>query len=380
MQSSGPEYGVTMMGSAMSETAVNEPAIGNDVLEGSSLPGLTELRLLLHELLDSDESGYRLVEEREFRPRRVYRLRFCTARGIRSLVVKRMELAIALRNQLVMTRWLPAIQLSASGPALMGVAAERNGHCVWHVYEDLGDSSLETDAPDQEYVKVAVDLIAEIHTRFAGHLLLPHCRLHGEDLGVTFFTANVRDAIHSLESLQPFAIELPTQCAKVRDRLLARLYSLRDEQRSRAQALVELGGPETLLHGDLWRTNTFVVPTSQGLQARLIDWDHAGVGPISYDLSTFLLRYPQEDRTWILDAYRAAVSRAGWQLPAAGDLNFLFETAECARFANCMIWPAVALLTDHADWGFDELAEVDRWFEAMRPVLPGARLQAAGVP
>src|SRR5213078_1507398 len=102
-------------------------------------------------------------------------------------------------------------------------------------------------------------------------------------------------------------------------------------------ALAELGGPETLLHGDLWAINVFVLPTATGLQARLIDWDHAAVGPIIYDLSTFLLRFPANERPWILDSYRAAIAPAGWQLPGATDLNLMFETAELARFANRII-------------------------------------------
>jgi Ser/Thr protein kinase RdoA (MazF antagonist) len=147
------------------------------------------------------------------------------------------------------------------------------------------------------------------------------------------------------------------------------MYKLLDEQPYRVQALAELGGPETLLHGDLWISNIFVLPTPNGLQARLIDWDRVGVGPVSYDLSTFLLRFPAHHRLWILDLYRESVGAVGWRLPSARDLNLLFDTAECARFANYVIWPAIALLKDRAEWGFDELAAVEQWFETLEPVL-----------
>jgi len=43
----------------------------------------------------------------------------------------------------------------------------------------------------------------------------------------------------------------------------------------------------------------------------------------------------------------------------------LFDTAEQARYANRVIWPALALVQDHAAWGFPELAEVERWFDAL---------------
>src|SRR5207244_7091319 len=126
---------------------------------------------------------------------------------------------------------------------------------VWHVYEDLGDWVLDGNAPDRERVRAAVELIAQIHTRFAGNLLLPECRLYGGDLGIDFFTASVRDAIHSLNSLCPSAIEITPEHAALRERLVTRLRCLLAEEPKRAQALRELGGPETLLHGDLWTTN-----------------------------------------------------------------------------------------------------------------------------
>ena len=64
------------------------------------------------------------------------------------------------------------------------------------------------------------------------------------------------------------------------------------------------------------------------------------------------------------------MARAGWRLPAARELNALFETAEYARYANRVIWPAVALLEERAAWGFAQLAEVERWFAALEPALP----------
>ena len=63
---------------------------------------------------------------------------------------------------------------------------------------------------------------------------------------------------------------------------------------------------------------------------------------------------------------------AGWRLPAARDLNLMFETHELARFANRIIWPAIALADEPAGWGVPALREVEDWFEAARPVLPAA--------
>ena len=343
------------------------------LFEDGRQPGAAELRQLLREMLCKNAAEYRFLEQRRLQSRhpRVYRLRFAGADGqARSWVVKRLEPGIAQRNEMVINRWLPAIGLPDSGPVLLGAAAERTGQCVWHVYQDLGDWALVTSDPDPDRVASAVALIAQIHTRFADHPLLSECRLCGTDLGIHFFASNVRDAIRALRSLQPPKVELAPAQLQLRDRLLERLHQLKNELPARTQVIDELGGPETLLHGDLWTTNTFVVPTGSGLQARLIDWDHAGLGPASYDLSTFLLRFPPGHRLWILDLYRAAVARAGWRLPPNPELNMLFETAECGRFANRIIWPALALLNDRAEWAFDELAEIDRWFDYLQPVVP----------
>ena len=45
------------------------------------------------------------------------------------------------------------------------------------------------------HVAAAVGLIAQLHTRFAGHPLLLECRKYGGDLGIYYFSSNVRDAI-----------------------------------------------------------------------------------------------------------------------------------------------------------------------------------------
>jgi len=337
------------------------------VLEDTGQPGLPELRWLLKELLDGRNAEGRLIESQTLQPRAlgVFRLRFAINGQTRSVVVKRLKPESARRNEMVVKRWLPAIGLSSNGPPLLGSVAERSGICIWHVYDDLGQHELNPSQLDRKSVRVAIEVIARMHTRFAGHPLLGEVRLSGGDLGIHFYESNVRDAIYALDACKP-----AEQQMQLRDRLLQRLHKLRDELPLRAQALNEWGGPETLLHGDLWTINVFVLPTANGLDARLIDWESAGVGPASYDVSTFLLRFPSRHRSWVLDTYAMEVARAGWRLPPLQELNFLYETAEYARFVNHIIWPAIALAQDHASWGWDVLAEVDQWFEDMEPVLP----------
>src|SRR6266404_9341813 len=165
----------------------------NQLLEGTGQPGLPELRALLRDLLGGSRAAGRLLEQHQLSSPhpRVYRVRFGLNGAVRSFVIKRLEPAVAQRNQLVMRRWLPAVGLRNHGPTLLGTAAELTGQCVWHVYEDLGDWALNGQAELLPRVKVAVDLIAQVHLRFADHVLLPEARLHGGDFGIGFFASNV---------------------------------------------------------------------------------------------------------------------------------------------------------------------------------------------
>jgi thiamine kinase-like enzyme len=147
------------------------------------------------------------------------------------------------------------------------------------------------------------------------------------------------------------------------------MYKLLDEGPDRARIVAELGGPETMLHGDLWRKNILVVSTETGSQIRLIDWDATGVGPLTYDLSTLLYRSPAEHRPWILDRYQQSVAPLGWRMPLTRDLNLMLETAEISRLANSLLWVCVAAIDTQAEWVFDNMAEIERWFEAVEPAI-----------
>jgi hypothetical protein len=338
------------------------------LLDGSGQPGLVELRATLAEVLGAGGHGGRLLEALEITPR-VHRLRFALTEGNRTVVVKRLDSDIARRCELVATRWLPAAGLAEHGPELLGVAAERAGRCVWHIYEHLGDCTIASaDAQQAGSVEPAVQAIAELHTRFAGHRLLPECRLWGGDLGIHFFSSSVRDATIALRAVRPSEGELSGSRRALLRRLLERLATMHGQAEHRARALAAHGSPETLLHGDLWTTNSMVVEADGSKRVRLIDWDHAAVGPVSYDLSTFLLRFPVQQREHVLELYGRAVGEA-LSLPGRDELNVLFETAELSRLANMIVWPAIAATEGLASWGFAELARVEEWLANLEPVL-----------
>lgn len=84
--------------------------------------------------------------------------------------------------------------------------------------------------------------------------------------------------------------------------------------------------PATLVHGDLTPRNAGLDP--YGALA-LIDWEHVGVGPVGFDLGTFVSLYRgfgghgELDEPALLEAYAGAVSRlAGTDLRPAAALGF----------------------------------------------------------
>jgi Phosphotransferase enzyme family len=338
-------------------------------LPSDRLPDGVELTTALETACGAPEGTIRVTSVRQLKTN-VYRVGcsgFPDAHE-HSFVLKSCNPGLARHNQLVARRWLPLIGLSEGAARLEGSAADRRGERIWLVYEDLGLARLDICMADRARVTVAIDLIAALHVRSAEHPMLPDVRAHGGDLGEAYLIANVRDAVRALAQLRAPRVALSAVQQRIRDRLLGRLQLLQDELPRRVQMLERDGGPEVLLHGDLWTTNAFVTESPDGWRARLVDWDHAGVGRASYDLSTFLLRFPAEERSWILDRYRTAIGDC-WEVPERRDLNAHLETAELARYANRAIWPAVAWLVDGVDWAFEELAMVAGWFDDWRPVL-----------
>jgi len=337
-----------------------------NLLAGTGEPALAGLRAALGLAFDGAGAPVAWIEEQTLKAR-VHRLRFLAAGVERTVVTKRLDVAVAKRCELLVRRWLPAAGLEQAAPRLIAASAPASGW-VWHVYEDLGDQAL-ARRPEEDRVDAALALIARLHVRFAAHPMLDECRSATDDLGIACYIDNVRGAMHALEALCGHSAMVARQHTALRDRLLDRLSRLDAETPARARALADAGSRETLLHGDLWTSNVFVTPTDAGLEARLLDWDRAGVGPPSYDLSTFLLRFPREQRADILDRYDRALAAEGGLPLTRRSLIMNFETAELARCANRLIWPARAIADGDTSWGFTELAEVEQWFEAMEPAF-----------
>ncbi|MGH2774334.1 MAG: aminoglycoside phosphotransferase family protein [Actinomycetota bacterium] len=329
-----------------------------------SEPGAPELAALLQEVVGTRD----LLQVSKLKVG-VYRFAFEVGGGPHSLVAKRLAPDRAQRNRLVAERWLPAVGLAAHGPSLLGAVALPDCRYVWHLYEDVGPHTLE-DESDVARIEAAVNFLTQLHGGFVGHPLLAECRVWGEDHGIDFYRSSVGDAITALRALRPPGFIPDPGQARLRDRLLARLDDLWAEAEGRVEISRRAGEEETMLHGDLWLRNMFVLSGGDELLVRLIDWDHVGVGSPSYDLSIFLLRFPVEDRKQILDAYEHAASRGGGAAPERADLNVIFETAELARVANRLIWPALAAHDGNSGWAFEELATVETWFEALDARVP----------
>jgi hypothetical protein len=307
---------------------------------------------------------------------RVYRVSYtCDAEeAARTIIIKRLKRDDGKRSELVARRWLRSVGLEHLAPELLGVAEDECGQCIWHAYHDLPGKPLDGKSIDRDHISASIELIAELHVRFADHPVLSECRAHGGRRDSSFYSLQVRDATRALESLRRPDVAISSEHEQLLGNLLDAMQRLRAEEPRRVRSLAEFGGRETLLHGDLWPKNIIVTPKADGgYQPRLIDWDQASVGPVSYDLSTFLFRFPRSDRPWILELYRSAIARHGWILPPDELLVELLETAEWARLANCIIWPAQDVLAHRADWPWQELELVAQWISAAGPILPMAR-------
>jgi aminoglycoside phosphotransferase (APT) family kinase protein len=313
---------------------------------------------LAHRLVAGPSGRARLVAQEPL-TESVHRLRFDAPTGSTSVVVKRLAPRFARPSRLVAERWLPAAGLEHACPRLLGVLFDP-GSVEWHVYEDVRGTALSSGPPDPERVVPVVELIVELHTRFAGHALLTECRQHGGGLGMDFFTVEVARSVRLLKAVR--------EQTALRHRLLEWVERLDGERDERAALLESRGGPDTLLHGDLWTSNTLVAEGTDGRRARLVDWDNVGVGPVTYDLSTFLYRFAPDQRPWILHRYREAAARRGLFLPDDSTLNLLFETAEYARYACCLAEAALAASRGE-QWGFDQMEEIEDWFADLEPAL-----------
>lgn len=344
------------------------------LLADDTHPGIDELRDLVTEVLGGFGVPRRFVRQEALSRKRVFRAIFEIGGQRRSLIVKRLPLNRSLRECAAARRWLGQVGLGQHAPPLRGVAMERRGRIAWHVYEDLGAHALVDAIDDPGCVAAAIGVIARVHTRFSRHPLLAECRLAGGELGAEFFEASLRDAQRNVEAML-HAAHVDERGRAIAARLCTRLDGVAQQADARARLLRERGGPETLLHGDLWTSNVLTIPCADGFDVRLIDWDHCGVGPVVYDLSAFLRRFPPQQRRGLLQAYRGQLEVEGWTWPAHDELNDMFDSAELARFANSITWRAVAIATAAPGsppvWALEDLEEIDDWFAQLEPVVPG---------
>ena len=337
-------------------------------LQFADQPHAVGLGNRLNEFISENYGSGRLVMQERIKSQ-VYRLHFELEDHALTLILKCLEGRIAQRNELVHRRWLPAVGLATAGPALLTTIGTPDGQSVWHIYSDLGLNSLAEDMQSKQKVEATVRFIADLHAKFIGHPYMAEFRLFGGDLGPHFVESNLRDAILTLETITKDRENREGDWTVV-DRLLEHVSVIIAELPSRLKIMKELSGPETLLHGDLWPSNIFVLPEGQ---IRLIDWDRTAAGPIAYDLSTFVLRYPPQQRSELIELYREAAHPMGWEMPAEKDLNMIFETFEFARYACQLIWPAIALWESGAAWALEQLEEIERWFQAWQPVFPALK-------
>ncbi len=285
------------------------------------------------------------------------------AGGPASVVIKRLDPAVAHRDRLLVWRWLPAVGLAAAGPPLLATVCDHASSATWSVYAGLDDGERYPVRPGPEDIGRLIDVVASMHVRFASHPLMAEVRHHGEHLGPSAYVGRLNDALLALAAAEGE----PGVRAHRAGRLLTDLARAVGGAEREASALLTLltrvGGPDTLLHGDLWPQN---VMTGRGW-LRLIDWDRLGVGPAIYDLSTLLLRVLPAYRRPILDQYLAYVATEGWPLPTIEEVEFLSAALERTRLATLISWRVLDLLREPrgsvATWALGELRSIRTWWQ-----------------
>lgn len=288
-----------------------------------------------------------------------------------TVVVKRLSGRHADLERLVTRRWLPAVGLQGLGPPLLTAVGDPDGHHAWHVYEDLGPRGLDRKDPDAASLGAAMEEVAELHTAFSSSALLPEPRFAAGDMGAYFYVKSVRDAFRSVDLLRPPAVEMSSEREAVRDRMLDLLTRLRDDEPNRVRILEHGAGPETLVHGDLTRANVFVMDGTGRPRVCLIDWDHCGVAPAGFDISTQLAYYQEPERRLVLDAYTAAMAERGCRLPGDLDWPLLVSTFEAGRLANQVIWVAMGI-RESSGWTWSDLAV---WRDELSAAVEGAPIR-----
>ena len=343
---------------------------------GSMEPGALHLLAGALSRLDDGYAGAVMAEAVELRTD-VHRIELSgSAHG--SVVAKRIRSKRAQLERRVTDRWLPAVGLDGFGPPRLAAVAEPDGLFVWHLYEDLGPHGLDREDADESAVRRAMDRLADLHAGFASSPLLPEVRFAAGDLGAYFYTRSVRDAAATIERMRPPYLRPSEEEAAVRDAVLARLQVLLDDEPARVELIEQLAGPETLVHGDLTRENVFVLDDGRRRAVRLIDWDHVGVAPAGFDLSTHLAYYPPALRKVVLDAYTTAMTERGFPFADDLDWSLLVSTFEAGRLANQLIWLSIGILEGNG-WTFDGLAD---WGRALAASVdpPGTDVEESLLP
>lgn len=328
-----------------------------------------DLRDALNKFVGWGSAGIKLIACEKIKAN-VFRIRFEDRAQIRSIIAKGMDALAARSVEMTANRWLPAVDLNHIGPSLLAIAPQSDDQHVWHLYRDFGPCTLNAVSPAPRQIALVIDCLAKMHGRFADHPILADCRIWAANRCTNGYTTHVMDAIRSVESCLAMTGRRSSGHGNLLDNLLRNLEDLLRDAPRREQTLIEFGGPQTLLHGDLWPSNILVYGTDHGQKARFIDWERVGVGVVSYDLSTILSRFLVELRPMILEQYRRSAEPFGINVPDVEISNLLFDTAEKARIVYCINCSALAILEGEAEWGYVNLREQLSWLNNLNPFLP----------
>lgn len=273
-----------------------------------------------------------VMRERPARHQGIYRLEG-VGEGGTAVFAKWGPAAAILPERLIQEQILPYLPLTT--PRYYGTCLD--GSDGWLFLEDVGEQRYSRSEP--EHLRVAAEWVGTLHTA-GSHL----GAVNGlPDAGPSRYLRQLRGArtrIHESLGRWTFAAD--------EVEVLASLLSWCDVIEARwGHVEAGCGGvPATLVHGDFRPKNAFVRSNGHGLQIFPIDWEMAGWGPPSVDLTRI-----------DLSAYWRVV-RASWPGVDFVTVERLARFGRVLESVASMDWACVSLLLEQREYRSEAVVDL----------------------
>ncbi len=269
--------------------------------------------------------------------------------GESGVFAKRASATVILTERRIYEEILPALPLSA--PRCYGSCLD--GSDGWVFLEDVGDQRY--SRADPEHLRLAARWVATLH---AGAAVSgsPQGLPDGGPLRYLQQLRAARGKIHACLGRWHFApaeVEVLVAAVALCDAL--------ESGWSHVEAACA-GVPSTVLHGDFRPKNAMVRSNGEGLQLFPIDWEMAGWGPPTVDLTRI-----------DLDAYQAVIG-AAWPRIDSATVVRLATLGRVLEAVAAVDWECESLRLEGAEYRSEAVATVAVLLERLRMAARAAHV------